>query len=161
MNAKTETLNTTVIQRSIQVPKDIWDAAKCIPGGRTKFIIGQLASAVDANKSEIPKLRMEIEMHLEDIQRLEALVSAKTSRIMVLESEQENNFNEAIMIQTNIEQAVIETMRLIKEFRKELSRAHYKRLSDLSRTPIGDIESFIKEMKYRPTETQIREFFLR
>lgn len=161
MNVINETFKAAIIQRSIQVPEDIWTAAKCIPGGRTKFIIDALAGAVDANKSEIPKLRMEIEMHLEDIRRLEALVSAKTARITALESEQENNLNEVIRIQTNIEQAVIETVRLLKEFRRDLSKSHYKRLSELSGTPSQDIESFIKEHKYRPTENQIREFFLR
>ena len=149
------------IQRSIQVPADIWDASKCIPGGRTKFIIESLASAINAYKTELPKLRMEVEELNIQICSMEALRSAKLSRIADLEAEAETDLKEAVMHQQNIEQAIIETFRLLKNFRRNITKSHFLRLEELSGTPACDIEVFIKEMKYRPTEEQIREFFLR
>jgi chromosome segregation ATPase len=149
------------VQRSIQVPEDIWEAGACIPGGRTKFIIEAMANEVAARKSELPKLRMELEKDYSDLHQLQSSISAKESRIAELVAEQENELKEAIRIQGDIEQAVIETGRLLKDFRKGLTHAHYRRLSDLSGTPALHIEAFIKETKYRPSEEQIREFFLR
>lgn len=161
VNIDEQTEKTEIIQRSIQVPKDIWVASGCIPGGRTKYIIESLANAIDARKSELPKLRLEVAEHLADRQRLDAIISAKNARIAELEAAQENEIRDAIQIQRNVEQAVIETMRLLKDFRRDLTKSHYRRLSDLSGTPAIDIEEFIKEYKYRPSEEQIREFFLR
>jgi len=159
-----ETINkhtSEIIQRSLQVPKDVWDAAKCIPGGRTKFIIEALAGAVNAYKSELPQLRLEVEELNNQISSLEALRSAKLSRISELEAEAEDNLKEAVKHQQNIEQAILETGRLLKSFRRNITKSHFHRLEELSGTPASDIEVFIKEYKYRPSEEQIREFFLR
>jgi len=151
----------SIIQRSIQVPKDIWSAADYIPEGRTQFIIDCLANRIAADKSELPKLRLEVEEHKSELRKIESMISAKEKRITELEGVQENEVQEAVRLQNNIEQAVVGTQNLLKEFRKNLSKAHFKRLSDLSGTPVSEIESFIKEHKYRPTEIEIREFFLR
>lgn len=149
------------IQRSLQVPEDIWNASECIPGGRTKFIIESLAGAINAYKSELPKLRMEVEELNIEISSKEALRSAKLSRIAELESESETELKEVVKHQQNIEQAIIETVRLLKAFRKQINRSHFVRLEGLSGTPADDIGAFIKETKYRPSEEQVREFYLR
>jgi hypothetical protein len=158
---KNEQYKKKLIQRSIQVPADIWEASKCIPGGRTKFIIDSLAGGIDAYKSELPKLRMEVEELNIEIRSKEALRSAKLSRIAELEAEVEVTLQEAVKVQQNIEQAIVETSRLLKTFRRDITKSHFNRLAELSKTPAEDIEIFIIEYKYRPTEEQVREFFLR
>ncbi|KKG16015.1 hypothetical protein EO98_04770 [Methanosarcina sp. 2.H.T.1A.6] len=159
-DAKTCPLYFDTIQRSIQVPRDIWDAARCVPGGRTRFIINALADAVEARQSELPKLRLEIKEHIAERQRIEALISAKEARIAELLEEENRSLSEAVKIQKNIDQAIVETSRLLEMFRRNITTTHFKRLSDLTGTPVTDIESFIKKHRYRPTEEQIREFYL-
>lgn len=158
---KNITCSKKMIQRSIQVPEEIWEAAKCIPGGRTRYIINQLAEAVNSYKSELPKLRLEVEELQSQRYDIDAKISAKIMRIAELEAEVEVGFNEAVKQQQIIEQAITEAIRLIRSHRSDLTQYHYNRLSDLSGTPSKDIETFVKEHRYKPTEDQIREFFLR
>ena len=147
------------IQRSFWVDKDVWNAAACIPGGRTKFIENALADAVAAYKTGIPKLELQAEEHRIKLLEHEAGLSATLARITELKTEEENHIKETMKIQVNLEQAVIETIRLLEYHRKKLTKAHYTRLSKLSGIPSEYITNFIQTNKYRPSEEQVRDFY--
>ena len=147
------------IQRSFWVDKDVWNAAACIPGGRTKFIENTLADAVAAYKTEIHKLELQSEEHRIKLLEHESGLSATLARIAELKAEEENQTKETMKIQANLEQAVIETIRLLDYHRKKLTKAHYTRLSKLSGIPSEDITNFIQTNKYRPSEEQVRDFY--
>jgi uncharacterized coiled-coil DUF342 family protein len=148
------------IQRSFWVDKEVWDAAACIPGGRTKFIENALADAVAAYKTEIPELELQAEEHRIKLLEHQSGLSATLARIAELKAEQDSHTKEIMKTQANLEQAAIETIRLLESNGKNLMKAHYNRLSELSGIPPKHIESFIKINNYRPSEEQVRDFYL-
>ena len=158
---KVNDLTHTSVQRSMWVPIDIWEAAQCLPGGRNKFIIHALTDAIASYSTELPKLKTDIEDINTQICRLESLKNIKLNRIKEIELMENNNEKEIAKFNANINDVVIETRRLLQEFRQALTKSHYKRLSELSGTPAKDIEQFIVSEKFRPTTEKIEEFYLR
>lgn len=148
------------VQRSFWVDKGIWDAAACIPGGRAKYIENSLANAVAAYKTEIPKLELQAEEYRTKILEDQSGLSATLARIEELKAQEESHTKEIMKTQANLEQAAIETSRLLESYGRKLTRAHYNRLSELSGIPSGHIENFIKTNKYRLSKKQIRDFYL-
>ena len=69
------------IQRSIQVPSDIWEASKRIPGGRIRFIVDVLANARSGYQTKLPNLRIEVDDLQAEIYHLESVKSVPLQKI--------------------------------------------------------------------------------
>lgn len=149
------------VQRSFYVPKWIWDAAEGLPGGRPQAIIRALLNDITAFKSEIPQLRYDVEQIDLQIETLLAQKTAKLNRIAELENEETEDIKQVAIKEFTAKQAVLETVALLDMFRKDLGHGHYKRLEELSGTAADDIKTFLTEKKFRPSEEEIRLFYMR
>lgn len=149
------------VQRSFYVLKWLWEAADGLPISRPEIITQALLNAVTAFKSEVPQLRYDVEQIDKQIEALTAQKVAKLNRIAELEREEREHIQDVVKFEIGIQQAVLETMDLLRMFRKELGQVHYKRLETLSGVPATEIKDFLKERKFMPDEDEVRLFYMR
>lgn len=149
------------VQRSFYVLKWLWEAADGLPISRPEIITQALLNAVTAFKSEVPQLRYDVEQIDQQIEALTAQKVAKINRIAELEREEREHIQDVVKFEIGIQQAVLETMDLLRMFRKELGQVHYKRLETLSGVPATEIKDFLKERKFMPDEGEVRLFYMR
>lgn len=149
------------VQRSFYVLKWLWEAADGLPISRPEIITQALLNAVTAFKSEVPQLRYDVEQINQQIEALTAQKVAKLNRIAELEREEREHIQDVVKFEIGIQQAVLETMDLLRMFRKELGQVHYKRLETLSGVPATEIKDFLKERKFMPDEDEVRLFYMR
>lgn len=149
------------VQRSFYVLKWLWEAADGLPISRPEIITQALLNAVTAFKSEVPQLRYDVEQIDQQIEALTAQKVAKLNRIAELEREEREHIQDVVKFEIGIQQAVLETMDLLRMFRKELGQVHYKRLETLSGVPAIEIKDFLKEKKFMPDEEEVRLFYMR
>lgn len=149
------------VQRSFYVLKWLWEAADGLPISRPEIITQALLNAVTAFKSEVPQLRYDVEQIDQQIEALTAQKVAKLNRIAELEREEREHIQDVVKFEIGIQQAVLETMDLLRMFRKELGQVHYKRLETLSGVPVIEIKDFLKEKKFMPDEDEVRLFYMR
>jgi len=149
------------VQRSFYVLKWLWEAADGLPISRPEIITQALLNAVTAFKSEVPQLRYDVEQIDQQIEALTAQKVAKLNRIAELEREEREHIQDVVKFEIGIQQAVLETMDLLRMFRKELGQVHYKRLETLSGVPATEIKDFLKERKFMPDEDEVRLFYMR
>ena len=132
-----------------------------LPISRPEIITQALLNAVTAFKSEVPQLRYDVEQIDQQIEALTAQKVAKLNRIAELEREEREHIQDVVKFEIGIQQAVLETMDLLRMFRKELGQVHYKRLETLSGVPATEIKDFLKERKFMPDEDEVRLFYMR
>lgn len=149
------------VQRSFYVLKWLWEAADGLPISRPEIITQALLNAVTAFKSEVPQLRYDVEQIDQQIEALTAQKVAKLNRIAELEREEREHIQDVVKFEIGIQQAVLETMDLLRMFRKELGQVHYKKLETLSGVPATEIKDFLKERKFMPDEDEVRLFYMR
>ena len=106
-------------------------------------------------------LRYDVEQIDKQIEALTAQKVAKLNRIAELEREEREHIQDVVKFEIGIQQAVLETMDLLRMFRKELGQVHYKRLETLSGVPATEIKDFLKERKFMPDEDEVRLFYMR
>jgi len=149
------------VQRSFYVPLWIWEAAEGLPGGRPQAIIQSLLDRITAFKSEIPQLKYDVQQIDLQIEALQVQRVAKLNRIAELEKADEEGIKANSLVNFAIEQAVLESIDLLKMYRRDLGQIHYKRLEGLSGISAIEIKDFFKEKKFMPSEDEIRLFYMR
>lgn len=146
-------------QHVVYVDPDIWEAAGDLPISRPDIVREAFANAISYYKSDLPKLKWQLEEIRKQIQSLQAKEAVILRRIEGLEAKAVIDINEQERAEELKEMAVKETLTMCKAFRKNMAFSHYSKLSELSGVEAAKIEVFLKDEKFRPNEDDIRVFY--
>ena len=146
------------VQRGVYVDPDLWDAAGDLPVSRPDIIRDALLNAVSYYQSDLPKLRWQLEENNKRILNIESENKLLKNRIAELE-EEEKMFAQVKQINEHkTEDAVNETLRLCRTFRKKIGHEQFSIISKLTGLDSAQIEVFVKDRKFNPTEDDVRLF---
>lgn len=148
-------------QHSVYVDPDLWEAADHLPTPRPDIIREALLNAVSFYESDLPKLKWQHEELIKQIQALQAQDAVILSRIEHLEAKVLFDTNEQDKEDARINSAINETLRMCKTFKKSMGYPQYSLLSELSGVEPAEIEVFLVDSKYKPSEDAVREFYQR
>lgn len=146
-------------QHVVYVDPDVWEAAGDLPISRPDIVREAFANAISYYKSDLPKLKWQLEEIRKQIQSLQAKEAVILRRIEGLEAKAVIDINEQERAEELKEMAVKETLTMCKAFRKNMAFSHYSKLSELSGVEAAKIEVFLKDEKFRPNEDDIRVFY--
>lgn len=147
-------------QHVVYVDPDVWEAAGDLPISRPDIVREAFANAISYYKSDLPKLKWQLEEIRKQIQSLQAKEAVILRRIEGLEAKAVIDINEQERAEELKEMAVKETLTMCKAFRKNMAFSHYTKLSELSGVEAAKIEVFLKDSKFRPSEEAVRVFYM-
>lgn len=165
LGLKSEINFDIVVQKPIYIWPWAWEALGILHkrGGKSRpdvirdAVLNELASGI----SELPQLMWQLEQLEEEEKEREILKTALQQRIVELQDQAQKKEEESLQYYDKIDDAVKQTMSLLKLHYKKMHTVHYKSLEVLTGIPYKDIKAFIAEKKFMPTEQDLRLFYLR
>jgi hypothetical protein len=148
-------------QHSVWVDPDLWEAADDLPIPRPDIIRTALLDAVAFYKTDLPKLKWELEKVREEKQSILSKEAVLIARIEQLEAKAVIEVEARHKAEESTELAVQETLTMCKAFKKKMGYIHFTKLEELSGVDAAKIEAFLKDTKFRPEEEAIRVFYNR
>jgi predicted RNase H-like nuclease (RuvC/YqgF family) len=147
------------VMRGVYIDPDLWDAAGDLPISRPDIVREAFRNAVSYYKTDLPKLEWQLEEKQNQMLKLENECAVLEKRIGELKEEEEL-FSQMQSIDINkLEDAVSETLRMCRVFKRNIGHEQFTIISKLSGCESASIEVFIKDHKFRPTEEDVRLFF--
>lgn len=149
----------TTTQHVIYMDPDLWDAAGDLPESRQDIAREAFLNKVSYYKSDLPKLKWQLEDVRMQIQSFLAKEAVILKRIEQLEAKAVIEVSETEKLNECKETAVAETLVMCKAFKKNMGYSHYAKLAELSGVEAAKIEVFLKDLKFRPSEEAVRIFY--
>jgi hypothetical protein len=151
-------------QHSVYCEPWLWAAAEQAAKNRGKSRPGAirefLFSLVSEHETDALKVKNQIDDLKQQMESIHILLDAKVQVYNQLVKKEAAQVQEQSQKIIALEQAMVETSDLLQMFGSKLIGDHYSRMALLSGKTVPEIRTFLKEKKYRPTEQQIKDFYM-
>ncbi len=152
---------TTGPQHVLYIEDNIWDELDNLPIPRQDVFRNAAINAIAFFKSDLPKLKFQREEKLAERMKIDAELAVIDARIKELEEAEEIASIVQQKTDKSKEAAISEMLRLCGIFKKKMTHEHFSIISKLSGVEPAQIEVFLQDKHYRPTEEDARAFLMR